>query len=66
MNLLNALASFLAAQVGLFVASEMLEEAAATKRERALLGAMTLFMAFSLWSSWEMLQVRQSLSLTEE
>jgi uncharacterized membrane protein YjdF len=64
--MLNALASFLAAQVALAVASEMLEEIAETKRERSLLGVLTVFMAFSVWAAWEMLQVRQSLHLTRE
>jgi len=64
--MLKALASFLAAQVALAVASEMLEEIAETKRERSLLGVLTLFTAFSVWAAWEMLQVRQNLHLAKE
>lgn len=50
-KLKQALASLLAAETALVVASEMLE------RERSLL-------VFSVWAAWEMVQVRESLLLT--
>lgn len=59
-------ASGTAGFVAAFVGSEMLQRARRQKDEYSLLALICLVVFFSVWSSWEVLQVRQHLGLAPE
>jgi hypothetical protein len=61
----KVVASVTAGSCAAFVGSEMLQQLAKTKEDRALF-ALTCLTAFcGLWACWEVLQVREHLGLIE-
>lgn len=62
----KVVASATAGSCAAFVGSEMLQQLAKTKEDRALLALTCLTVFCGLWACWEVLQVRQHLGLTGE